>query len=65
MTLSIYFFYNIYFVKEIDRETKSISENDLDLKNNTNNQIKNLQYNLNLNENNVVALFLLFQGDCH
>ena len=52
MALSIYFFYNIYFVKKIDRETKSYSENDLDFKNNTNNQIKNLQYNLNLNENN-------------
>ena len=51
IAVSTYIFYNVYFVKKIDNDSKLISK-DLDiLQNNNSNQIKNLQYKINFDEN--------------
>ena len=51
ITVSTYIFYNVYFVKKIDNDSKLISK-DLDiLQNNNSNQIKNLQYKINFDGN--------------
>lgn len=50
--MSTYIFYNVYFVKKINNDSKLISKDSDFLQNNNSNQIKNLQYKINFNENN-------------
>ncbi len=53
MAISIYFFYNAYLVKkEVDVNLEAPPSNEKFLSKTQNNQIKNLKYEINLNENN-------------
>lgn len=52
IAVSTYIFYNVYFVKKINNDSKLISKDSDFLQNNNSNQIKNLQYKINFNENN-------------
>ena len=51
ITLCSYIFYNVYFVKKIDEDSKLLSRDTDALQNNNGNQIKNLQYKINFDEN--------------
>ena len=53
VVVSSYFFYKVYLVKEVTPTIlETLSNNDEFSKKNTNNQIKNLRYEITLDENN-------------
>ena len=52
MAISSYFFYNTYLVKEVTTDLETLPVDNEFLSKSTNNQIKNLKYEVNLDENN-------------
>jgi len=52
MLIGSYFFYNIYLVKEVTSNLETLPRDSEFLPKSKNNQIKNLRYEINLDENN-------------
>ncbi len=52
LAISSYFFYNTYLVKEVTSNLETMPTDNEFLQKSTNNQIKNLRYEINLDDNN-------------
>jgi len=52
LAISSYFFYNAYLVKEVTSNLETMPTDNEFLEKSTNNQIKNLRYEINLDDNN-------------